>query len=90
MAVLSYRGDAFGRAKRKNRERVEALGASGHLNVMLQSKVKEFTQHDVSIALGDDIRKIRNDAAIICAGGILPTGFLKDVGIAVETKHGTA
>ena len=33
---------------------------------------------------------IDNDAIIVCAGGILPTGFLKGLGIAVDTKFGTA
>jgi hypothetical protein len=30
-----------------------------------------------------------NDAVIICAGGILPTEFLKSIGIQIETKYGT-
>ena len=33
---------------------------------------------------------IDNDAVIVCAGGILPTPFLKSIGIEVETKYGTA
>jgi hypothetical protein len=31
-----------------------------------------------------------NDAVIVSAGGILPADLLRSVGIAVETKHGTA
>jgi hypothetical protein len=27
---------------------------------------------------------------VCLTGGILPTGFLKDIGITVETKYGTA
>jgi repressor of nif and glnA expression len=34
--------------------------------------------------------RIKNDAVIVCAGGILPTAFLHSVGIEVETKYGTA
>lgn len=30
-----------------------------------------------------------NDAVIVCAGGILPNGFLKEIGITVETKYGS-
>jgi hypothetical protein len=33
---------------------------------------------------------LANDAIIINAGGILPTGFLKQIGIQVDTKFGTA
>jgi hypothetical protein len=31
-----------------------------------------------------------NDAVIVCAGGILPTPLLKEIGVIVETKHGKA
>ena len=34
--------------------------------------------------------EIENDAVIICVGGILPSAFLKDTGVDVETKYGTA
>ena len=34
--------------------------------------------------------QIENDAVIVNAGGILPTGFLKQIGIAVDTKFGSA
>jgi hypothetical protein len=44
----------------------------------------------VSIEVQGEVQQLANDAAIICAGGILPTGFLKEIGIEVETKHGTA
>ena len=48
--------------------------------------------HDILLVLETDKGKgkLPNDAVIICAGGILPTGFLKNIGIEVETKHGTA
>jgi len=34
--------------------------------------------------------RIKNDAVIVCAGGILPTAFLNSIGVKVETKYGTA
>ena len=40
-----------------------------------------------------NVRELRNTlerAVIVCAGGLLPTPFLKSVGIDVETKYGTA
>lgn len=33
---------------------------------------------------------IGNDAVIVCAGGILLTGFLKTIGIEIETKYDNA
>ena len=43
---------------------------------MLKHKVKAFS--------------IRNDAVIVCAGGLRPTQFLRDLGILVEPRHGAA
>jgi len=33
---------------------------------------------------------VRNDAVIVSAGGVLPSDFLRRIGISVETKYGTA
>ena len=33
--------------------------------------------------------ELPNDAVIVCAGGILPTPFLKQIGVIVESKFGT-
>ncbi|MET0071425.1 MAG: NAD(P)-binding domain-containing protein [Candidatus Thiodiazotropha sp.] len=88
--TLSYRSGAFSRAKKKNRAKVDAAVGSGRINLLLSSNVVEFTSEEVTIDKEGEKIVIPNDAAIICAGGILPTGFLKDTGIDVETKHGTA
>ncbi|MEJ2694465.1 MAG: NAD(P)-binding domain-containing protein [Candidatus Thiodiazotropha sp.] len=86
--TLSYRSAAFGRAKRKNRERVDQAVSAGRINLMLSSNVKSFTKDTVTIEHEGKTVEMPNNAAIICAGGILPTGFLKETGITVETKHG--
>jgi len=86
---LSYRSDAFSRAKAKNRQRVEEMEASGELRVLLSSNVKEIHEKSVDIAIGDEVESIPNDAVVVSAGGILPSAFLKTVGIHVETKWGT-
>lgn len=88
--TLSYRSGAFSRAKKKNRKKVDDAAKSGKINLLLSSNVIEFTADSVTIDCGDETITIPNNAAIICAGGILPTGFLKETGIDVETKHGTA
>jgi len=88
--TLSYRSGSFSRAKRKNRERVDAAVAAGRLNLLLNSNVKAFTPDSVTIEQQGNLLEIENHAAIICAGGILPTGFLKEIGISMETKYGTA
>ncbi|MCW8922470.1 MAG: NAD(P)-binding domain-containing protein [Gammaproteobacteria bacterium] len=88
--TLSYRSDAFSRAKKKNRDKIEIAEAQGKIKTLMSSNVKEFTQDSAIIERKGEIIIIKNDAAIICAGGILPTAFLKETGIQIETKYGTA
>lgn len=88
--ILSYRGDAFGRAKPKNRERVAAAEQSGRLKVMLNSQVQSIESMAVELQADSVVRKVENDAVIVSAGGILPTDFLRSIGIEIETKYGTA
>jgi len=88
--TLSYRSAAFTRAKAKNRDKVESLAAAGQLKVLMNSNVKEIREDSVLIEHEGKMTPIRNDAVIVSAGGILPTGFLKEIGVTVETKYGTA
>ena len=86
---LSYRGGAFNRAKGKNRKKVEAAVKKGALNVYFNSKVKTIGSDKVMLDLSGDEIELKNQAVIVCAGGVLPTGFLTDIGINYETKYGT-
>ncbi len=88
--TLSYRSEAFSRAKPRNRQRVDQASATGNLTVMLKSQVKAIGTESARLEWNGKPVEIQNDAVIVCAGGILPTNFLKSVGIEVETKHGTA
>lgn len=87
--TLSYRSDAFSRTKEKNRQRVDALKSAGRLQVLLSSNVKSIVPKTVLIEHEGRSIEIPNDAVIVCAGGVLPTPFLKKIGISVETKYGT-
>ncbi|MDH5547198.1 MAG: NAD(P)-binding domain-containing protein [Gammaproteobacteria bacterium] len=86
--TLSYRSNAFSRAAEKNREKVAAQEAEGRLSVLLNSNVKEIKEDSVVIEQEGEVMEIPNQAVIVSAGGILPTPFLKKIGIQVETKHG--
>jgi thioredoxin reductase len=88
--TLSYRSEAFSRAKEKNRQRVDELAESGRLHVMMSSNVKMIQPDKVFVEQEGKLYQLHNDAVIVCAGGVLPTPFLKQIGIAVETKYGTA
>jgi len=87
--TLSHRGDAFSRARLKNREQVENARRSGQLNILLRTGVKRIGRHDVEIEQKGRRMRIKNDAVIVCAGGTLPNAFLESIGIKLETKYGT-
>jgi hypothetical protein len=56
----------------------------------MKSQVRRIAADEVEIDCEGKLLRLRNDAVIVCAGGILPTAFLKSIGVAVETKYGTA
>ncbi|MEJ2142866.1 MAG: NAD(P)-binding domain-containing protein, partial [Gammaproteobacteria bacterium] len=87
--TISYRSEAFSRAKEKNRNRVAEAEKNGNIQVIMSSSVKNFSESEVVIEKKDESVTLKNDATLVCAGGILPTPFLKKIGIEVETKHGT-
>jgi thioredoxin reductase (NADPH) len=88
--TLSYRGDAFSRAKPANRERIAAAERSGRLKVLLKSEVRRIEQDRVVLDCDGRAIETANDAVIVSAGGILPSDFLRGIGVNVETKYGTA
>ncbi len=87
--TLSYRSAAFSRAKPKNRQLVDEMQAAGRLRVLFSSNVKQILDGSVEISVNDEVGTIANDAVVVSAGGILPSAFLKTVGIHVETKWGS-
>ena len=87
--TISYRSEAFSRAKEKNLQSVKEAEASGRLSVLMKSDVTMIGEEHVELQQGEETFRLRNDAVIVCAGGILPMPFLKKIGITVETKYGT-
>ena len=88
--TLSHRSEGFSRAKMKNRERLTAAQESGSLTVLMKSDVTRIGINDVELTYENRRIVLQNDAVIICAGGVLPTPFLKAIGIQIETKYGVA
>jgi thioredoxin reductase (NADPH) len=87
---LSYRSASFSRVKQKNRLLLEQQEKVGRLTVMMNSSVKTISEHAVEIESEGQTQRFRNDAVIVCAGGLLPTPLLQKVGIRFDTKFGTA
>jgi thioredoxin reductase/ferredoxin len=88
--ILSYRSAAFSRVKQKNRMLLDQQQKAGRMRVMLNSKVKLIEEHQVEIEFEGKSQKYRNDAVIVCAGGLLPTPLLQKIGIQFDTKFGRA
>ena len=88
--TLSYRSEAFGRGKPKNRDRLKEMADQGRIDVRLKSNVKLIGENKLVLEQEGKTIEIPNDAVIVCAGGILPTPFLKEIGVMVETRFGTA
>jgi len=87
--ILSYRSAAFSRVKQKNRTLLEEGEKAGRIQVMLNSGVKEIFEKEVLIEAEGQRQTFKNDAVIVCAGGLLPTPLLQKIGIQFETKFGT-
>jgi len=87
--ALSYRSEAFNRVKAANRERLREAIESGKVKVLMSSEVVAIEGGKVRLKLEQDELTLDNDAVIISAGGVLPTAFLKSIGIKIETKYGT-
>jgi thioredoxin reductase (NADPH) len=88
--ALSYRGEGFDRAKPANRQRVQAAEQAGGLRVLLRSNVQRIETGSVVVEQNGQPFELHNDAVIVNAGGVLPSDFLRRIGINVETKYGTA
>lgn len=90
VVTLSYRSEAFSRVKPQNRERLARAESQGRLKVLLSSNVVEIADDSVTLDQAGNKINIPNNCVIVCAGGVLPTAFLKEIGIKVETKYGQA
>lgn len=89
--TLCYRGAAFNRARSKNRDRLDNAVRAGRIRVMMEANVARIQSGHVVIRGPDASEEcVDAEAVIIAAGGILPTAFLQQVGIQVDTRYGTA
>lgn len=88
--TLAYRAEAFVRLKPANRQRLEEAMAAGRIDARLRTEVQRIVEDRVELISEGVVTSIGNDAVIVQAGGVLPTGLLHELGVTVETKYGTA
>jgi thioredoxin reductase/Pyruvate/2-oxoacid:ferredoxin oxidoreductase delta subunit len=89
---LLYRGEAFGRLKAKNAEKIREASSGGLLKVRFRTNLTTIDQGSVSyVTEGDEkVHRIENDLVYIFAGGELPTQFLEKAGIQITRRFGDA
>jgi thioredoxin reductase (NADPH) len=88
--TLSYRRNQFSRIKSDNNDRLQAAVSEGRITLALSSNVTRIDDRSVELSFGDgSTRSLNNDYVFIFAGGSLPTSFLQECGIIIDTKFGS-
>jgi thioredoxin reductase len=85
---LSYRGERFRRIKPKNHELLDAALADRRLEILWNTNVERIGPDSVTLRNGGDPMTLPNDYVFVFAGGELPTKFLRDCGVEIDTKFG--
>lgn len=86
--TLSYRKDSLSRIKEKNRELVNSAISSGQVSMLFNSQVSKIESGSVSMTQEGKQFDLANDFLFVFIGGELPSGFLKKIGVDMETKFG--
>jgi putative YpdA family bacillithiol system oxidoreductase len=84
--TLSYRGDAFQRARDRNREQLTKATDEGRIRILLNSHVTRIGKTMVNICAGDDEFFLPNDFVFAMLGGESPEQFLQKMGIEIVEK----
>jgi thioredoxin reductase (NADPH) len=88
--ALSYRGNAFSRVKQKNRQRFDEAVAQGRVRALMGTEVTAIERESVTLRADGTTLVLGNDIALVCAGGVLPTPMLREIGVMIDTHYGTS
>jgi len=83
---LSYRGKDFGKARERNRHRIEAAVAAGKVTLLLQSQVREIRPDRVVLEIDGETSILPNDDVVVRIGGDAPYTFLQHLGVRIVQK----
>jgi thioredoxin reductase/NAD-dependent dihydropyrimidine dehydrogenase PreA subunit len=84
--TLTHRGAAFDRCKPDNFDALERAQKAGRVDVRLSSSPSEIAADHVMLGGA----RVENDFVFVCIGGELPTKWLNQMGIEVQTLRGEA
>ncbi|MGA7992756.1 MAG: NAD(P)-binding domain-containing protein [Thermoanaerobaculia bacterium] len=85
---ISYRSPAFGRAKQRNKDNIEKLIRDGRVKALMSSNVTSIHPDKVVLDVAGVRTEIANDYVVINVGGVLPTEFLKSLGVSIQRHIG--
>jgi thioredoxin reductase/ferredoxin len=85
--AISYRKPEFARCRPLNKQKIDALLASGRVAAHMSSEVLEVALDRVTLKNGVT-SALPNDFVIACLGGELPNEFLKSIGVSIRKHHG--
>ncbi|HET9440689.1 MAG TPA: NAD(P)-binding domain-containing protein, partial [Longimicrobiales bacterium] len=88
--TVSYRGDAFARLKATNRTAFAEACEAGRIRTLLRSNVTAISEEMVQLQTEQGLLDLDINRVFIFIGGTLPTPFLKQCGIEIDVKFGTA
>lgn len=86
--ILSYRKDAFARAKSKNRKNIKEAIDKKKIDMHFNSNVVSIEEDKVIMLnnITNEQYEIPNDFVYVFIGGQMPNVFLKDIGIEIHTR----
>lgn len=85
---LSYRGEAFSRIKPGNHERIQASMAQGEVEVLWSSSPEAIHPTRVTLSMNGGSVDVPATQIFVFIGGELPTHFLRECGVEIETHFG--
>lgn len=86
---ISYRKERFFRIRPENREEIQAAIAENRIVVHFNSDVVKNQSDRIFLSEnGQEPYPLHNDFLFIFIGGVLPTKFLTQLGVEVDTKFG--
>ena len=87
--IISYRSEAFGRLKPKNREKLNEALEKGMLKVVYKSNLVKIEANKAILKQEEEGQEVlENDLVYIFAGGELPTQFLEKAGVQITKRFG--
>jgi thioredoxin reductase/ferredoxin len=84
--ALSYRGEAFSRARERNQQAVREAQDKGRVLVMFNSQLREIREDSVTLDASGETVELPNRYVFIMIGGESPENFLQKTGVEIVER----